>query len=150
LPTDYNSDENPIPAPKKRGPKPGTPGQLRALANLRPPWKKGEVPNPSGRSKRTLTAALIARLGRKRALEVATALIDEAAEGNVFAFKELADRLEGKVAQRIELEGHVDLGLRIAEARRRRAEAREHLAEDESQAQETALAILPPASSESV
>jgi hypothetical protein len=96
---------------------------------LRPPWKKGEVHNPNGRPKRTLTEALIARLGKRRALEVATALINEAAEGNVFAFKELADRLEGKVAQRIELEGHVDLGLRIAEARKRRAAAREQLTE---------------------
>jgi hypothetical protein len=63
--------------------------------------------------------AAIARLGKKRALEVAAALINEAAQGNVFAFKELADRTEGKVADRLEVSGAVDLGLRIAAARQR-------------------------------
>ena len=38
----------------------------------------------------------------------------------MFAFKELADRLEGKVIQQIEMSGNVDLGLRIAAARERR------------------------------
>jgi hypothetical protein len=42
--------------------------------------------------------------------------------------------------------GGGDLGERIRQARLRRAEEREHRAEEESQAQENALAILPPAS----
>jgi hypothetical protein len=118
-----DSDSNPLSTvvqiPKKRGPKPGSPGQLRSLANLKP-WKKGERANPNGRPKKTLTEALIAKLGRKRAFEVATALIDTAAKGDVSAFKELADRLEGKVPQQIEVSGNVDLGVRIASARDRR------------------------------
>ena len=109
-----------LPTPKQNGPRPGTPGQLRSLANLRPPWKKGERPPGAGKPKKTLTEALIKRLGKKRAIEVATALIDEAAAGNVPAFNALADRIEGKVAEKIEVSGNVDLGLRIAAARERR------------------------------
>jgi hypothetical protein len=67
-----------------------------------------------------LTDALVKRLGTKKALEAATALIEEAIKGNVGAFKELADRIEGKVAEKIEVSGNVDLGLRIAAARERR------------------------------
>ena len=108
------------PTPKKPGPKPGSPINPRSLANLKPPWRKGQTGNSLGKPRKTLTEALIKRLGKKRAIEVATALIDEAAAGNVPAFNALADRIEGKVAEKIEVSGNVDLGLRIAAARERR------------------------------
>jgi hypothetical protein len=91
--------------------------RARSLANLRP-FVKGDP--RAGRPKKPLSDALLAKLVRKKALAVAKALISKAEDGDVFAFKELADRTEGKVVQQIEVSGNVDLGLRIAAARQRR------------------------------
>ena len=106
--------------PKRRGgPIPGGPGQLRSLANLRP-FKPGQSGNPNGKPKKRMTEALLKKLVLKRANDLAEALLREAQAGNVAAWKEAADRTEGRVAEKIEISGNVDLGLRIAAARERR------------------------------
>ena len=88
------------------------------LANLRPPWKPGECPNPSGRPKRKpLTDAYAALLdkpippdmARQLKLDesttyaqvIAMSLVREAVKGKVQAAAEVADRVEGKITQPI-------------------------------------------------
>jgi hypothetical protein len=67
-----------------------------------------------------MSEALMRKLVLKRANALAEALIREAESGNVLAWKEAADRTEGRVAEKIEVSGNVDLGVRIAAARERR------------------------------
>jgi hypothetical protein len=110
------------------------------LANLRHFIKNDPRANRSGRPKKPLSDALLAKLVRKKALAVAQALISKAEEGDVFAFRELADRTEGKVADRIEVSGNVDLGLRIAAARERRRLAR---ANDDAVSKDLAVNVTP-------
>jgi len=96
----------------------------RSLKNLRRPWKKGESGNPSGRPKRLLTDAYTAQLARVKdgdrqhrtyAQLIAEAQIKQAINGNTMAAKEIADRVEGKARQAVEvtletpLEFHVDV-----------------------------------------
>jgi hypothetical protein len=133
--------------------------RAKQLANLRP-FRKGDERGRLAREKaksRVITAALVAKMVRKRAASIAEALIKEAERGNVFAFNSLADRVEGKVVQQIEVSGNVDLGVRIAAARERRrlAAANDDAVvtaqecdgdHEESQAQENALVSLPLAS----
>jgi uncharacterized protein DUF5681 len=87
-------------------------------AGLQPPWPKGFCPNPGGRPKRKPLTDALARLaerkvpkdatgilqplrGKRWADVMAAGLASAAAEGNPAAFKEAADRLEGRVAQPI-------------------------------------------------
>ncbi len=71
------------------------------------PFKPGQSGNPSGRPKSkpfadALKAALKAAGDDSKALEaVASALVTKANTGDVAAIKEIADRLDGKVAQAI-------------------------------------------------
>jgi hypothetical protein len=67
-----------------------------------------------------LSDALTKKLVAKRIHELTEAILKEAASGNMDAWKELANRTEGKVAERLEITGNVDLGMRIAAARERR------------------------------
>ena len=84
----------------------------KSVKNLRPPWKKGESGNPSGRPKRPLTDAYNAQLarvkdgdrqGRTYAQLIAEAQIKQAIKGNTMAAKEVADRTEGRVRQAVEV-----------------------------------------------
>jgi hypothetical protein len=85
----------------------------KRLKNLRPPWKKGECPNPGGRPKRRLTQALVRLLemspSRRNKYQpkdgfeqTAMGLIDSATRGDG-KFKQrshaqslIFDRIEGK------------------------------------------------------
>jgi hypothetical protein len=100
----------------------------RSLANLRPPWKAGETPNPTGINKKrpfsdemwqasaeTMPEILIRKFNKKAgapllrvgdtwARGVAVRLCLEAAmQGLMKAVKEMADRIEGKPPQRLEI-----------------------------------------------
>lgn len=70
------------------------------------PVKPGEIRNPSGRpkDKKYISEALKELLAKEPELlrEVVLAIVKQAKIGNVQAFKELTDRTEGKVADKIE------------------------------------------------
>lgn len=76
------------------------------------PFAKGQSGNPGGKPKEKLFhQALMMQLkeaGEDLPMlrEVATQLIDKAKEGDLPAIKELADRLDGKPAQQLNLAGH--------------------------------------------
>ena len=89
-------------------------------AGLRPPWKPGQSGNPGGRPKRkVLTDAYTALLDQNippdlaRKLQIsesstyaeviAMALVREAVKGKVNAAAELADRAEGRVMERVQV-----------------------------------------------
>jgi hypothetical protein len=73
-------------------------------------FKPGESGNPKGRpKKKPLTEQLEKQLDDpKQAAAAAKAMIGKAKKGDVNAFREVADRVEGKVA--IPVEAKLDLG----------------------------------------
>jgi hypothetical protein len=84
----------------------------RSLKNLRN-WHKGASGDPGGRPRKPITEALHAQLAqikkgdrqkRTFAQLIADAQIKKALKGNTMAAKEVADRVEGKAGQRLELE----------------------------------------------
>jgi len=96
-------------------------GQRRRLANLKP-WPKGVSGNPGGRPKRQPVSEALASLadqpfpGDKRGRTYAQVAAEEqfllaasGAKGSTFAFSEIADRIEGKPQQRIDMTHHEDL-----------------------------------------
>ncbi len=82
---------------------------LSPISGVAPPvhgrWKPGQSGNPGGRpKKKPMTEALIRILNKLNDAEgedFTKALFMKAAQGDVAAFKEIADRVEGKVAQPI-------------------------------------------------
>ncbi len=65
-------------------------------------WKPGQSGNPGGRPKRKpLTDAIARIIDAVGAEKFAAAIAAKAELGDVTAFREMADRLEGKVAQPI-------------------------------------------------
>ncbi len=85
----------------------------RNTSGLRPAWKKGECGNPRGRPK---TAALSQayreklaeryprdRKGRTYAQVIADNIVRKAVKGNLSAASEIADRVEGRPRQSLEL-----------------------------------------------
>jgi hypothetical protein len=84
------------------------------LAGLRP-WKKGQSGNPGGRPRtarlsRALRQALATegRDGRTLAQMIADAVVGKAKRGNVQAFKEIRDTVEGRPAQALEHRGAIE------------------------------------------
>lgn len=93
----------------------------RSLANLRPPWRPGDVPNPTGRSaeglpsktaaiQRHLEAKLASKKGKKTWAErVVDAWVEKAAEGDPAARRDLLDRTypvpQDEAGKRVILEG---------------------------------------------
>ncbi len=82
------------------------------IENLRPPWKPGESGNLSGRPKRKpieeeLLNLIDERAGpkdrRTHALKIAEAMLKAAGKGNVKAFMAVADRIDGRVPQPVEV-----------------------------------------------
>ena len=82
--------------------------------NLKP-WRKGQSGNPGGRPKklpltdelRKLLAEVVPddRQRRTFAEKIAEAVVKKAAKGNLQAVREIADRVEGKARQGIQIEG---------------------------------------------
>jgi hypothetical protein len=69
-----------------------------SLANLRPPWKPGECPNPGGKPKiKPLTEALQAELTPENCKRIAKKMVAKALQASVPHFSEIANRVEGKV-----------------------------------------------------
>ena len=102
-------------------------GKARSLLNLRPPVRKGEVLNPHGRPKkeicipdmlremgdRPVPPALLASLRKKYGAAhdpktmreaVLLATYAEAVEGDTYARQFIAERTEGKVTEKLEVE----------------------------------------------
>ncbi|MGI8642291.1 MAG: DUF5681 domain-containing protein [Pyrinomonadaceae bacterium] len=90
-------------------------GRDKRLANLRP-FQKGQSGNPNGRPK----SAMLSDALRRKMLDampdasektvadgIADALIKQALNGEVSAIKEVFDRTEGKVSQRIDADVNV-------------------------------------------
>lgn len=69
------------------------------------PWQPGQSGNPSGYSKdRRMTTQLLKQLEADGELdEVVTALIREAKKGSFQHIREIFDRLDGKVASKVEV-----------------------------------------------
>jgi hypothetical protein len=97
--------------------------------NLKP-WKPGESGNPGGRPRTKLITAELERMleqeaptadGKTWAAVIAEALLKKARQGDVRAITELANRIEGKARQTVDLELDVYTGLaeRLAAARKR-------------------------------
>ena len=104
-----NSVKNSLVSQRKQVVKTGNPvatspvevlsGKEKRLANLTP-WKPGQSGNPNGRPKK-ITDALNHVVTKKRARNMANAIVAQAEEGNVMAFQEVANRIEGKIPQSI-------------------------------------------------
>jgi hypothetical protein len=93
-----------------------TGGRQRRIENLRPPWPKGVSGNPGGRPKRQPVSEALARLadqlfpGDKRGRTYAEVAADRqfclaasTKKGSTSAFSEIADRIEGKPRQSIDM-----------------------------------------------
>jgi hypothetical protein len=106
--------------------------EMRNTQNLKP-WKQGQSGNPGGRPRTKPVTAELERMleqeapaanGRTWAAVIAEALLKKARKGDVRAIAELANRIEGKSRQTLDLELDVCTGLadRLAAARKRVAE----------------------------
>jgi hypothetical protein len=89
-------------------------------------WKPGQSGNPSGRPKKKPITEAYEKLleDPANAAEVAQALLDvikARSKGTVHAAKEMADRVEGPVTNKLELSGEVSLADRLAKARKNAA-----------------------------
>jgi L-rhamnose isomerase len=97
--------------------------------NLRP-WKPGQSGNAGGRPKKRSISEELERMldeeapnsgGKPWAAVIAEALLRKARRGDVRAISELANRIEGKPHQSLDVYGNIGLAERIAEARKRAA-----------------------------
>jgi len=80
-------------------------------------WKKGQTGNPEGHTPpRPFLAALnraIAQNDAKKLRAAAERLLDEAANGEPWAIKELADRLDGKARQDVGVDGKMEFHVKL-------------------------------------
>ena len=96
-------------------------GRNKGWGNLIPP-KKGEIRNPNGRPKKELCLISLVKeefetkmldkngipTGMTKAQAFAKALINQACKGNATAIKELLDRIDGKVAEKIVMDANLN------------------------------------------
>lgn len=87
-----------------------------------PNWKKGESGNPKGRPPKILSVTSLVKeelekidptTGKNKAQLLAETIVDQSITGNVKAFKELLDRVEGKVPQAIKHQGDSEAPLKF-------------------------------------
>lgn len=87
-------------------------------AGLMPPWKKGQSGNPNGRPRKEicLTSLIKEELEqvmqtddgpRTKAQILAKNIVSKAAKGHNVAMKEVLDRIDGKVADKLEMNAKV-------------------------------------------
>jgi len=87
-------------------------------------FKAGQSGNPGGRPKKFPVSDLLRevlaqpcprdRAGRSRAHVIAATIFDQARGGDVRAFKEILDRVEGKAVNRVELSGIGDEAIKAS------------------------------------
>ena len=81
--------------------------------NLKP-FEKGVSGNPSGRPKwKHVTEVMKQELDEDKLISMVHMVYDLAMEGNMRAVEFIADRLEGKVAQRVELSTKSDQPIKV-------------------------------------
>lgn len=90
-------------------------GKNTGLANLKPPWKKGQSGNPKGkalgtRDRKTVLWAAIKRIAEKKDMtpeEVEDAIqaagIEKAFKGSFFHYQEVSDGLYGKITDKVDV-----------------------------------------------
>lgn len=121
-------------------------GRAKRLANLKP-FPKGQSGNPEGRpegarNRSTLLKELLATVSefhnpltlRKESAEleeqILIALIARATRGNVIAIREILDTVYGKVTEKKELTGDVNVSLLSPEEFKKRAAERRKAVEE--------------------
>ena len=88
-------------------------------------FQKGQSGNPSGRKvEKPITDAIRMALseeheatGKKKLRVLAEKMVNEAIDGIIQAMKEVADRMEGKPAQSMELTGDPEAPLQVVSAK---------------------------------
>src|SRR5258706_16134032 len=85
-----------------------------SIANLKRVPKGGPSPNPSGRPKDILTQTLRRLVDEREAETLVTALLAASKDGDMKALALIWERLEGKVAQSLDVKAEVTVQ-RIAE-----------------------------------
>ena len=101
-----------------------SPSRERSLANLRPPWKKGESGNPEGRPPDGIITEvykeILAEADFRPALK--SAVKDRLLAKGVAGFlmsREVADRTEGPIKQQIDMQVTLGLAETLSKARQR-------------------------------
>jgi hypothetical protein len=93
--------------------------RARQLANLRPrPWGPGEVPNPLGINGRPIRAALLRQATGDQCDRLAAVVWRHALRGKPWAVQFLAERLEGKAPQEVDVSGEVEHTVTIENIRK--------------------------------
>ena len=100
------------------GKTPAKTSQQKARENRIFEIEKSYRPGPLA-DKKPVTDALRFLVTKKDALRIAHGLVQKAKAGSVEAFREITDRLEGKVQQTVEVSGQINLGVLLNKARAR-------------------------------
>jgi hypothetical protein len=76
------------------------------------PWQPGQSGNPGGRPRTKQVRDALQKLVNELGLEPAVkAIYAKASEGDVSAFREIADRLDGKVTDNVHTTGDVTINV---------------------------------------
>lgn len=98
-----------VKAPKKRGPKPGTKPHPNSKKNLVAPWSKGVSGNPGGLPGTDVAAMICRRAIEGNAEAIYEGVAKSLMEGNPYALQVFGDRAYGKIANKHEHSGSVEL-----------------------------------------